>query len=151
MTDRTRKLLRRLRIAWSVAWSMVAVLLVVLWLRSYWTKDSIYRTYNNGMSHFVTSNNGVILVSISDSMPLAPFTGPTGWKLRSGGVVPVTRWGLWPSGTMCALPYFAPVLLSMALSAASTMSWRLRFSLSTLLFATAVVAVGMGLVVYAMK
>ena len=27
---------RKLRIAWSVAWGVVAVLLIVLWVRSYW-------------------------------------------------------------------------------------------------------------------
>ena len=32
---------RRLRIAWSVAWGVVAVLLVALWVRSYATLDSV--------------------------------------------------------------------------------------------------------------
>jgi len=30
---------RKLRITWSVAWGMVAVLLCVLWVRSYWWMD----------------------------------------------------------------------------------------------------------------
>ena len=30
---------RKLRIAWSVAWGVVAVLLCVLWVRSYWKSD----------------------------------------------------------------------------------------------------------------
>ncbi len=30
---------RKLRIAWTVAWGIVAVLLLVLWIRSYWTYD----------------------------------------------------------------------------------------------------------------
>ena len=32
---------RKLRIAWSVAWGVVAVLLVSLWVRSYWIADSL--------------------------------------------------------------------------------------------------------------
>ncbi len=32
---------RKLRIAWSVTWSIVAVLLMALWMRSYWRADSI--------------------------------------------------------------------------------------------------------------
>ena len=32
---------RKLRIVWSVAWGIVAVLLVVLWVRSYWCVDGI--------------------------------------------------------------------------------------------------------------
>ena len=30
---------RKLRIAWSVAWGMLAVLLIALWVRSYWHVD----------------------------------------------------------------------------------------------------------------
>src|SRR5262245_28767768 len=38
---------RKLRIAWSVVWGVVAVLLIALWVRSYWWLDSIsYRTSN---------------------------------------------------------------------------------------------------------
>jgi hypothetical protein len=32
---------RKLRIAWSVAWGLLAVLLVVLWVRSYWHQDEL--------------------------------------------------------------------------------------------------------------
>ena len=32
---------RKLRIAWSVAWSVAAMLLCALWVRSYWTVASI--------------------------------------------------------------------------------------------------------------
>src|SRR6476620_3231066 len=31
---------RKLRVAWSVVWGVVAVLLVVLWVRSYWQADA---------------------------------------------------------------------------------------------------------------
>ena len=144
---------RKLRFGWSVVWGVAAVFLIVLWVRSYWKKDSIYRTYSNGMSHYFTSNNGVMLLSPWPiPLPLAPLTMSTGWKLRSdevdirlGGT-----WGLWPSGSIFVFPYFAPVLLSAALAAASLVSWRRRFSLRTLLIATTLVAVGLGLIVYSM-
>ena len=32
---------RKLRIAWSVAWGVVAVLLCVLWVRSYWVGNVV--------------------------------------------------------------------------------------------------------------
>ncbi len=32
---------RKLRIAWSVFWGLAAVLLVVLWVRSYWWVDQL--------------------------------------------------------------------------------------------------------------
>jgi hypothetical protein len=41
---------RKLQIAWSVVWGVVAVLLIVLWMRSYWWTDSAWRyTPNGGM------------------------------------------------------------------------------------------------------
>ena len=30
---------RKLRIAWSVAWGIAAVMLIALWVRSYWWRD----------------------------------------------------------------------------------------------------------------
>jgi hypothetical protein len=33
---------RKLRIAWSVFWGLAAVLLIVLWVRSYWWHDNIF-------------------------------------------------------------------------------------------------------------
>ena len=30
---------RKLRIAWSVVWGIACVLLIVLWVRSYWSVD----------------------------------------------------------------------------------------------------------------
>src|SRR5262245_56059937 len=35
------RLIRGLRIAWSVWWGILCVLLVVLWVRSYWFKDEL--------------------------------------------------------------------------------------------------------------
>src|SRR5262245_34901426 len=37
------KLIRSLRIAWSVAWGLLAVLLCVLWVRSYWWREQFVR------------------------------------------------------------------------------------------------------------
>jgi hypothetical protein len=53
---------RKLRIAWSVAWGVVAVLLCVLWVRSYTTLDEVYG--NDGRYYFVsvTSRCGAFYV-----------------------------------------------------------------------------------------
>ncbi len=56
-------LLKSLRIAWSVAWGMVAVLLIALLVRSYWTLDSFgFRGPTH--SRAVVSENGVFTASI---------------------------------------------------------------------------------------
>ena len=39
---------RKLRIAWSVAWGIVAVLLCVLWVRSYSHGEGLLMPLNNG-------------------------------------------------------------------------------------------------------
>jgi hypothetical protein len=35
------RLIRGLRIAWSVVWGLLCVLLIVLWVRSYWRMDIV--------------------------------------------------------------------------------------------------------------
>ena len=60
---------RKLRIAWSVAWGVVAVLLCVLWVRSYWWADDV--TMPN-----VTR---VVMLSVQ-SLPL----GIQNWKFTIG-------------------------------------------------------------------
>src|SRR5262245_30694970 len=37
---------RKLRIAWSVLWGVAAVLLIVLWVRSYWRTEFLERVVN---------------------------------------------------------------------------------------------------------
>ena len=145
---------RKLRIAWTAWWGSVAVLLCVVWVRSYWKKDTIYRTYANGSSHYFTSNNGVIHLSPwHRPLPLASLTNPTGWKLRSNEVdLKLGKfWGFWPSGELFSLPYFAPVLFSTALSGTALISWSWRFSLRTLLIATTLIAVLLGIAVYLLR
>ncbi len=53
---------RKLRIAWSVAWGIVAVLLVVLWVRSCWQFDVVMMT---PYSIMVTSNRGLVAFALS--------------------------------------------------------------------------------------
>ena len=56
---------RKLRIAWSVAWGVVAVLLIVLWVRSYWWAE-------------------VVLVPLTDRRPLQLVPFPVGSLLIRG-------------------------------------------------------------------
>src|SRR5262245_65176378 len=51
---------RKLRIAWSVGWGLVAVLLVVLWVRSYWRID-MYATPIGGVN-CIAQSLGVSMV-----------------------------------------------------------------------------------------
>src|SRR4051794_33980026 len=51
---------RKLRIAWSVVWGLAAVLLIVLWVRSYWWQDTVYRPSSNAE---IFSQHGVLRLS----------------------------------------------------------------------------------------
>ena len=45
---------RKLRIAWSVVWGIACVLLIVLWVRSYWQVDILWHNlygYMNRRQH----------------------------------------------------------------------------------------------------
>jgi hypothetical protein len=52
---------RKLRIAWSVVCSIVCVLLIVLWVRSYWIEDSIERiSFSQGVISSLQSTYGTL-------------------------------------------------------------------------------------------
>jgi hypothetical protein len=57
---------RKLRIAWSVGWAVVAVLLIVLWLRSYWWADICGVTFAHEQRWNFASENGRIFLIVPD-------------------------------------------------------------------------------------
>src|SRR5687768_3098576 len=84
MPDRPR-LFRGLRIAWSVAFGTLCVLLVVLWVRSYWRSESIA---------FSSRTQSIILGSARRQ--LAVFT----WESSSGS----DWWGM-QSNLLSEMPH----------------------------------------------
>ena len=65
---------RKLRIAWSVAWGAVAVLLGVLWVRSYWCRDEFTWNPETKESVRLYSAFGGVLVERSP-LPVLVFEG----------------------------------------------------------------------------
>jgi hypothetical protein len=140
---------RKLRIAWSVAWGVMAVLLVALWVRSYRTIDEVYGRIPGVADVVCSSDPGRVLFAIED---LGASLAWTHWSQPTDGTdVPTTTFGFWAvtvSGqTYFALPHWLLILAFVLFSAAPWLPW--RFSLRTLLIATTLVAVVLGLVVYA--
>src|SRR5690348_12392415 len=70
---------RKLRIAWSVVWGTVAVLLVALWVRSYWRWDQI--AYGASQHVFmVWSHSGVVdFMKVDRARSSGAFV--YGWKV----------------------------------------------------------------------
>jgi hypothetical protein len=142
-----------LRIAASVACLVACGLLTALWVRSYWRFDSLWRVTgsrfpNKDLITAYCSNKG----SVSRHLVYRDRGSfARGWRLicRSNVDVP-SEWvghtiyvqhGLIssPNNVPVHIPHWSLVALVAALAAAPWMSW--RFSLRTLLLATAAVAV----------
>jgi hypothetical protein len=140
---------RKLRIAWSIFWGLAAVLLIVLWVRSYWILSSL----DVSGGHRFTSSRGCVFIDeqflLAGTRPKASQHKLLGHSvlhvLISGGAVKPngvgTKLPLWPLVTIVAVLPMAPWIL--------IIPWlRWRFSLRALLIATTLVAIVLGLIVY---
>jgi hypothetical protein len=137
---------RKLRIAWSVVWGLLAVLLIVLWVRSYWWTDLINLT--------VVSTEGNLYV-YSDISLTAEISSK--WE----GMPRYERWWghSFPAGlvTMGGIAFFGVPFIpywTLVLASAATATITLlpnRFSLRTLLIATTLIAVALAVIVYGLR
>ncbi len=134
---------RKQRIAWSVAWGIVCVLTLLLCVRSYTWLDDISYLGNNAGPFLIQSNSGVIRGGYYSDWGCQP-----GWTRRTLGHAPRhADFEAVVSSTRVSLgcPYW---FLTPALAMLAVIPWaqqnRWRFSVRTLLIATAVVAVLLG-------
>jgi hypothetical protein len=149
---------RKLRIAWSLAWSVVAVLLCVLWVRSYWWYDVMYGRFSNDVNIGIGSCRGKVGYTRVNDGSVNKWGVKTysmdDWDEHGG------RNGKWlryvHGGTLRLLtiqdvgvPHWFLMLVFISLAAAPwyrSLDW--RFSLRTLLIVTTLVAVGLGTIVW---
>lgn len=149
--DRPRRI-RGLRVAWSVWWGILCVLLVVLWVRSYWHPDSVTSVDSNLVLSRLGSNCGVFFFGAADykTTPKIPPPETTGgWEYQAYDPPNASQQAWMLRSTtdhwVVSVPAWFATLIIMGLAIAP---W-LRFSLRTLLIATTVIAVVLGLIVYA--
>jgi hypothetical protein len=135
---------RKLRIAWSVTWGMVAVLLCMLWVRSYSVNDNLYLKVGKGRSAWIGSLCGRLAFLEKPAAELPEFEK---WWLDHSAVS--TGEHLNVSTGAIVLPLWLPVLFAALFGLAPWI--RRRFSLRTLLIAATVVAVVLGIVVWATR
>jgi hypothetical protein len=153
---------RKLRIAWSVAWGVVCVLLIVLWVRSYWWYDTL-AIYPSSRSFGLGSIQGELVYATTNfPSTFGPqpewaarseyITAKTGFPLmKDGRPLPRTLgfgWFLDVNWLYLFVPHWFPMLVFVALAPASWIPRKDRFSLRTLLIATTLVAVVLGLIVW---
>jgi hypothetical protein len=144
---------RKLRIAWSVAWGIVAMLLCVLWVRSYSRLD--FCKIPIGSLHFHTIKGKAIFFTLPQRPDFKVGTVPmkyvahhdvlnspySGWSTPTGFTISEEK-----PAPHFQLPFFIPTIVALF---AGTLLWLpCRFSLRTLLIATTLVAVVLGLIVW---
>jgi hypothetical protein len=152
---------RKLRIAWSVFWGFACVLLIALWVRSYTSPARWYCEEKSGNSP--TWRIGCIIAGGTISVfnvdltadwlpsdhhdPAPDLFQVNGWTMESAHLWEVRTF---PNSRFIEFRIWPLTLLSLMLSSAPWVSSiRRRFSLRTLLIATTLVAVVLGLAVWA--
>jgi len=154
---------RKLRIAASVFFGLATVALCVLWIRSYWYWDSIRAGYPPCL-YAADSANGKFGIGGFDPTDPDVKVAPS-WKyycdeseraMMAVRIDPTKTLGGWGfafgfdgAGFRIASPYWFPAML---FATAGITLWRnrtCRFSLRTLLIATTLLAVVLGLVTWA--
>ena len=75
---------RELRIAWSVGWGLVAVLLCALWVRSYWWADALWYRPSKGIAIRVLCDEGGITFLKASALRLGTMgdAPALGWSHR---------------------------------------------------------------------
>jgi hypothetical protein len=151
---------RKLRIAWSVVCGIVTVLLIVLWVRSYWGCDDLMVPGPKIQTLQVKSFRGRLIWHLFDDPQLHKLdlqVGPA-----ADGTLDWTEYdeyiGNWrwiPVGAISeslVLPHWLFAVLSFVFANVPWLPWwSKRFSLRTLLIAITAVAVALGLIVYATR
>ena len=146
-------MLQYLRIAVTVLSLTACVLLIALWVRSYWTWDRCYWP-GKRLGVQINSDAGHVVLIVATQAPTStgnsfmiaqlPSPGPTD-AFYDDNIL-----GFYfersPSRLRLDIPFWFNVLASAALAAAPWLRERWRFSLRTLLIATTVVAVVLGII-----
>jgi hypothetical protein len=137
---------RKLRIAWSVGCAIACVLLLVLWVRSYWWEDQALVPRPGGTVIVLGSGHGQLALGRVANNFL------TEWILLQEKAGYYNQTYLSGSSGYWQVPHWIPMLCT---AVSSVLPWirqlKWRFSLRTLLIATTLVAVVLGLIVYAAR
>ena len=149
---------RKLRIVLSVGWGVLAVLFVVLWVRSYWWWDWYNSRTVARQNVTIGSTQGwlgiVIRIGTMPGVPPRPnslVSVPVGELPAANGQWELNTfhypWGGWECSM--TIPHCLLVVSTSMFAVAPWLPW--RFGLRTLLTATTLVAVLLGMIVYAVR
>lgn len=147
-------------------WGMACALLIVLWVQSYWWCDIVtYRPSTTTAFRLLSDEGQVSYFDQSQSLLFMGEPPPIGWSIDkkwyagySSDISDISPFkkvfrGFALNGTFGnQVPDWFLLVVVAGLGAAPWLSrWPCRFSLRTLLIATTLIAVGLGLVVWLSK
>jgi hypothetical protein len=160
--------LRRLRIAWAVAWGVFTLLLIGLWVRSLNWMDVLTGPVSSKREIAIGTLPGKIAVATIDPAWNPHVFARREWRSETVEVLQDIRRDqhatgveqkdfalddfrkVWAIGQrrLSSIPMLWMVLLSAALAPITLIRWSSRFTLRTLLVVTVLVAVALGAIVY---
>jgi hypothetical protein len=153
---------RKLRIAFSAVCGVVCLLLIALWVRSYWWNDTINSPTRGDHFFVAQSIRGYLDIGIAQtsdwtfrqgwilaSLPLEKVSPPT--FVKETGETNLSRigwgWSFSANGFGVLLPHWVFPVLS-AIIAAAPWFWPKQFTLRALLIAVTLISVLFGLVMW---
>jgi hypothetical protein len=145
--------LRKLRIAWSVGWGIACVLLIVLWVRSYWVIEAVghgTRTPSETAWISLQSNHGtlaIIRMKVATGVAM-DGTIPNGWFYATAQPQYAAQSSFLFSPFIFRFPAWLPLMLLLGIAVLPWTGRKPRFTLRTLLIATTLIAVLLGLIVW---
>jgi len=152
-----------LRILWTVSCGLACVLLIALWVRSYWWCDIVYYRKASRALFLVRSDQGAVSygnwsvrLGTMQDLPAVGWTRRQ-WPHREGTKVAsyplFNRVFRWFDRTVFGheIPNWFLLLLVGAAVGVPWIPWSPHFSLRTLLIATTLIAAVLGFAVYAMR
>jgi hypothetical protein len=141
---------RKLRIAWTLVWGVLAILLCVLWIRSYWLNDNLSIGAGRPLASFrpyvtFVSNWGFIQIMESRILDNGAwiYSNQPAWERTDVGFE-------WRDDGAIKIPDIFLLVVAVAAGMAPWLNYK-RFSLRTLLIATTLVAVVLGLIAWAVR
>jgi hypothetical protein len=151
-------MLRKMRIAFSIVCGIICLLLIVLWVRSNTTRDSVFWPWTNHALH-VNSLKGHVVICLlgkGHSAQWVPFkiqhvtigeSFKTDFDRNVLGFYVERK----PNELRLDIPYWFFVITCLMIAASLWLHDKWRFSLRALLVATTLVAVLLGAIVYAIR
>jgi hypothetical protein len=146
---------RKLRIAWSVAWGVLCLLLVAYWAWSYSGPHGGLMRSTPTLKYEHYSHDGRLII-----LKAPRFYAPGGAEVLMGypeelfsdSTKTMLKIGRYASGrnSWISVPYLLPVSVVLIFASLTWLPWSSRFSLRSLLIGITVVAVLLGLIAVTM-